>query len=224
MKTNMNDIEKNEIRVLLADDQPAILAGMQSWLKNKPNITVIETAARHDEVLYFARLLKPDVIVLDIEMPGSTVNARKVVKTLKDDKSQLPKIIMYSSHWGREFIDHYLKLGSTGFLAKLDGHDYLVDAILSVMSGDIYYGRHIFKWINKPTPFASLTTQEFEVFRRVAGGHSNAEIGDSLCITEGTVRIHVSAILRKLNVSSRSKAIVLALTNGVEPYDPPEWE
>ncbi len=219
----MSNLTIQPTRVLLADDEPAVLAGMRMWLADKPDLNVIEAVQRHDDVVKMTELLKPDVIILDIRMPGEQYDAPKTVEKLSKSNTR-PKIVMYSGYWGREFIDHYLKLGATGFLSKVDGHDYMVEAIRAVRADEIYYGRRVFKWINRPTPFSQLTTREFEVLRRVAGGHSNAAIAQSLCIAEGTARVHMSAILGKLGVSQRGQLIVLALMNGIEPYEPPEIE
>ena len=205
------------IKVLVADDQELIRQSLQIVLNSKENIEVTDVAANGQEVIRKVREKKPDVILMDIRMP-------------KMDGVQCTKIIILTTFDDDEYVYNALKFGASGYLLKGVSMDELVDAIATVYSGRAMINPDIatkvvrlFSQMAKTDYIIpvgikdenDLTRNEWRVIADVGRGASNREIADRLCLSEGTVRNYLSAILGKLELRDRTQLAIWAVQTGV---------
>ncbi|MDX6523616.1 MAG: hypothetical protein QOI17_1129 [Gaiellales bacterium] len=211
------------VRVLLADDERLVRAGFRMILNAEPDIQVVGEAADGHEAVAAARSLRPDVVLMDIRMPGlNGIDA--TAQLLEDDGA--PRVVVVTTFDSDEYVFAALRAGASGFLLKDAPEDQLIAAIHTVAEGGAllapsvtrrlldHYARH------SPTASASdvladLPARETEVFRKVARGLSNAEIARELWMSEHTVKTHVAHLLAKLGVRDRVQAVVLAYETGL---------
>jgi DNA-binding NarL/FixJ family response regulator len=212
-----------KVRVLLADDERLIRAGFRMILNAEPDIQVVGEAADGHEAVAAARRLRPDVVLMDIRMPGlNGIDA--TTRLLEDDAG--PRVVVVTTFDSDEYVFAALRAGASGFLLKDAPEDQLIAAIHTVADGGAllapsitrrllaHYARH------SPTTspndvIAELTAREIDVFRLVARGLSNAEIARELWMSEHTVKTHVAHLLAKLGVRDRVQAVVLAYESGL---------
>ena len=214
-----------KIRVLVVDDQALVRAGFALILNNEDAIAVVGEASNGAEAVDAVRDLDPDVVLMDIRMPvmdGLTATERICV----DRPRGRPRVLILTTFDLDEHIYAALRAGASGFLLKDTPPDDLVNAIKVVAAGDALLApsvtRTLLEHFNRtPTAYAphpgidSLTERETEVLRYVAGGLSNAEIADSLFVSEATIKTHVSHMLTKLDVRGRVQAVVVAYESGL---------
>ncbi|WLP92759.1 response regulator transcription factor [Gordonia sp. NB41Y] len=201
--------------VLIADDHAAIRAGIRMLLDPAEGLEVVGEAADGDQALTAARSLRPDVVLMDVRMPGTdgiTATARIVAEDL------CPVIVLTTFDLD-EYVFGALRAGASGFLLKTASADEIVDAVRAVARGDAVLSPAIttrvvesFRSPGAPAPLPvldDLTDRERDVLRCLGEGLSNAEIGGRLFITEATVKTHVSRVLMKLGLASRVQAAIL---------------
>ncbi|MGW0037940.1 response regulator [Gordonia sp. NPDC003376] len=205
--------------VLVADDHAAIRAGIRMLLEPADGLDVVGEAADGDQALATARSLRPDVVLMDVRMPGTdgiTATARIVAEAL------CPVIVLTTFDLD-EYVFGALRAGASGFLLKTASADEIIDAVRSVSRGDAVLSPEITTRVvesfrspgvpvvaPQPTPeLADLTDRERDVLRCLGDGLSNAEIAARLFITEATVKTHVSRVLMKLGLASRVQAAIL---------------
>ena len=216
------------IRVLIADDQALVRDGFGMILDAQPDIEVVGGAADGREALEMARALAPDVILMDIRMPG--VDGIEATRRLMAEASSGPRILMLTTFDQDEYLYAAMKAGASGFLLKDVRREELVDAVRVIAGGDALLApaltrRLIEDFVRRPPPgaapagvVAELTDRETDVLRLVARGLSNAEIAAELVVSDATVKTHVARILSKLGVRDRIQAVVLAYESGfVQP-------
>jgi len=213
----------DKIRVLIADDHTMVRQGLKQILELENDMTVIAQAPNGEEAVRLARECKPDVILMDINMPG--MNGLQAIKEMKDDN--IPsKIIVLTIHEDREYLFKTLHMGAEGYVLKDAEPSVLVEAIRSVKNGQPYIQanmtRELVKEFNKisfhdrtKTDANNLTAREMEVLELIAEGMINKEIAKRLFISEKTVKNHVSNIFRKLNVSDRTQAAIYAFKHNL---------
>ena len=213
------------IRVLIADDQALVRAGFAMILDAQEDIEVVGEAADGSEALERARELEPDVVLMDIRMPG--MDGLEATRRLLSGSPPHPKVLVLTTFDLNEYVYEALKSGGSGFLLKDVPRDQLVSAVRTVAAGDALLApaitrRLIEEFVRRPPPgqtkpaeLAELTEREVEVLRQVACGLSNAEIAKALFLSEATVRTHISHILQKLRLRDRVQAIVLAYESGL---------
>jgi len=210
------------IRVLIADDHPAIRAGLAGELAGAPDIEVVGQAADTDETLRLAEALEPDVVLLDIVMPG--LRAPEVVRRLLAGQAELHVLVLTA--YGEEgLVLGLLRAGVQGYLLKDEELGTVVKAVQGVMRGETWLSPRVATTVAKAargeasgeekSPLAQLTRRERQVLALMARGLSNAEIAEKLLITERTVKFHVGNIYRKLGVRSRMEAILQARREGM---------
>lgn len=212
------------IRVLVADDQAVVRGGLRMILEAQDDIEVVGEASDGQEALELVDGLDPDVVLMDIRMPGiDGIDATRRIS----EKSQRPAVLVLTTYGLDENVYAALKAGAAGFLVKTDSPDRLVQAVRVVAAGDALLGpeitrRLIERFISGPNPNAPvspdlerLTERELDVLKLVAGGLSNAEIAGELYVGEGTVKTHVARILSKLGCRDRVQAVVFAYESGV---------
>jgi len=214
----------NKINVLIADDHSMFRQGLKQILELEEDIRVIGQACNGDEAIRLARKEKPDVILMDINMPGT--NGLQAIKTIREE-NEFSKIIVLTIHDDREYLFKALQMGAQGYVLKDAESQVLVNAIRSIYNGDSYIQPNMTKELvrefyrvtryEKPKDETSnLTAREIEVLELIAEGMLNKEIARTLYISEKTVKNHVSNIFRKLNVSDRTQAAIYAIKHNIK--------
>jgi DNA-binding NarL/FixJ family response regulator len=207
------------VRLLIADDHAVIRAGLRSLLADVREIEIVGDAADGDEALRLARRYRPDVILLDVRMPG--VDGLAVLSQLR---TELPRgaIVMFSSYDNPTYIARAVALGAAGYLVKNASREEIIAAIRRAAAGDMLWSREGLRRVagalSMPRTIdidAPLTRREGEVLRQLALGLSNKEIAQALEISYETVKEHVQHILRKLGVADRTQAAVWAVRKGI---------
>ena len=203
------------IRVLLADDHPALRVGLRVLLDRAPDIAVVEEAGDGDAALALVVELRPDVAVLDCQLPGRDGVA--VAAELRRRKSPA-RVLALSAYDDDRYLAGMAEAGAVGYLLKSEAPGQIVAAVQAVRHGAVLWTpeqlARIRSWqAEVARRRESLTRREREVLRLVAGGLSNKEIAQQLHITVRTADFHVSNVLRKLEVISRVEAAVWAVEN-----------
>ena len=201
-------------RVVLADDHPVVRAGIRNMLNNDPGIEVIGEAGSGSEALHLVEDLAPDVLLLDMEMPGLT--GVEVAQELQ--QSKLPvHVLALSAHDDREYITALLASGATGYLTKDEAPHTIIKAVQGVARGERgWFSRRVSRRINltsldKETDATGLTDRELAILQLIVAGKTNQAIGLVLDLSIKTVEKQVQTIFSKLNVSSRVEAAVYAV-------------
>ncbi len=216
------------IRVLVADDQSMIRAGFRMLLKDEEGIEVVAEAEDGLEAVEKAERFSPSVTLMDIRMPKLD-GLEATRRILAADESA--RILILTTFGLEEYIYEALQAGASGFVLKDDPPEQLIAAIRTVAAGDALLSPTITKRVIKqfaqiprhdpPKALEDLTAREHEVFRLIAQGLSNAEIGRELHISDTTVKTHVTRVLQKLGLRDRVQAVVLAYRSGLFEHDAP---
>jgi two-component system, NarL family, response regulator LiaR len=214
----------NPIRILLTDDHVVVRRGTQALLSTEPEIQVVGEAKNGEEAVAKAEELRPDVILMDLEMPvmDGIEAIRRITASQKD-----ARILVLTSFATDDKVFPAIKAGALGYLLKDSSPDELVRAIRQVYRGESSLHPTIARKLlqemsrpsQKPPTDDPLTEREVEVLKLVAQGNSNQDIADELIISEATVRTHVSNILSKLHLASRTQAALYALKEGLASLD-----
>jgi DNA-binding NarL/FixJ family response regulator len=216
------------IRVLLADDQALVRAGFRMILEETDDMEVVGEATDGAEATALARATSPDVVLMDVRMPGTDgVQATQAIRTAASTHAA-PKVIILTTYDLDEYIYAGLQAGASGFLLKDALASDLLNAIRTVVSGEAVLAPSAVKRIverfvdsvpqtpiKRPWSLDTLTPREREILGLVARGLSNAEIARQLCVSEGTVKTHVAHVLSKLQLRDRVQAVILAYETGV---------
>jgi DNA-binding NarL/FixJ family response regulator len=212
------------ISVLIADDQDLVREGLRMLLEAEPDLVVAGEAADGSEAVAQARRLDPDVILMDVRMPG--MNGIEATARLVQAGSRA-RILMLTTFNLDEYVYHALKAGAGGFLLKHATRDQLTGAVRAVAAGEALLApavtrRLIEDFCNGPAPGAlvpgaagGLSERELGVVRLVAQGLSNAEIAATLYLSEATVKSHIVRILAKLGLRDRVQVAVYAYEHGI---------
>ena len=203
-----------KIRIMLADDHPVARAGIRRFLSKATDIEVIAEASDGNQTLELAKELVPDVLLLDIELPG--MKGVEVARELQDIGSPV-KILVLSTYDDKQFIFGLLSNGAAGYLTKEEVPETIVEAVRGVARGEKgWVSRRIAAIMSAWTKTdeissKSLTPRELDVLKWVVKGKTNQEIGMELCISQKTVEKHLESVFAKLKVTSRVEAAVLAV-------------
>lgn len=204
----------SEISVLIADDHPIVVEGIRNLLTYAVGIKVVGTAASGQETLEMVKNMAPDVLLLDMEL--SDLNGVEVVRRLEEAK-YAGNILVLSSHADRAYISQLLTLGVSGYLIKDEVPKTIVEAIRGVARGEKgWLSRSVAGKLSQMMQEGKeagkdLTTRELEVLRLVVDGKTSAEIALRLGISCKTVEKHLEKIFKKMNVTSRVEAAVVAI-------------
>lgn len=208
------------IRVMLADDHILMREGIRQLLEFDGSIEVVGEANDGEECLDILQVFKPQVLLLDINMPKK--NGIEVLEEIKREKTDV-KVLILTVHTEIEYLIKALDIGVDGFILKDSESAELKRAIVAIVNGEKYIqpklipalnNRLIAKDVDKDK-IASLTNRELEVLIEVANGLFNKEIATSLNISERTVKNHISNIFKKIDVSDRTQAAVFAIKNDI---------
>ena len=212
--------KKQIIKVLVADDHPVVRKGLQTCLAQQKNFKVVGEAVDGDEALRKARELSPDVVLMDISMPG--MNGLAVTEVLRREAPDM-KVLILSVHSNKEYIFRVIQAGAHGYVSKEAPPAEVLRAIESVYEGEPHFSEDIRRDAlnqfvlggGKKPPFAQLTSREREVLLLIADGRSNKEIADRLNIGVRTIETHRERIMRRLNIHSVAGLTKYAIANGL---------
>ncbi|MCM4082997.1 response regulator transcription factor [Paractinoplanes hotanensis] len=218
------------ITVLLADDQAMLRAGFRSLIELAGDITVIGEATDGPEAVRMARLLGPDVVCMDVRMPGGDglTATRDIVGTL----DPAPAVLVLTTYELDEYVFGALEAGASGFLLKDADVDTLVDAIRRLAAGQgmvdqavtrrviVEFARRRRAAVPAGTGPGVLTAREAEIVRLLAHGLSNAEIAAELVVEVSTVKSHLSRAMTKIGARDRVQTVIWAYRSGLLPLEP----
>ncbi|HEY6280029.1 MAG TPA: response regulator transcription factor [Streptosporangiaceae bacterium] len=213
------------IGIVVADDHEVVRAGFAAMLGTQPDFTVLGTAGDGAEAVRACRELRPDVVLMDIRMPGTDGIEATRQLTLDD---QAPRVLILTTFDLDEYVFDALRAGASGFLLKEATAGQLYDAVRVIAAGEALLAPAVTRRlisefarirpptaVPQPSSLAALTPRETEVLRLVAEGLSNTEIAACLTVTEDTVKTHVSRLLAKLGLRDRVQAVVTAYESGL---------
>ena len=213
------------VRIIVADDQQVVRAGFAALLDTQPDFGVVGTACDGAEAVQLCRELRPDVVLMDVRMPG--MDGIEATRQLAVGPSG-PRILILTTFDLDDYVYDALRAGASGFLLKDVTAERLFDAVRVIAVGDALLAPTITRRLigeftrlrpksatAAPAALASLTPRETQVLRLVAEGLSNPEIAARLMVTEETVKTHVSRVLSKLGLRDRTQAVVTAYETGL---------
>jgi DNA-binding NarL/FixJ family response regulator len=212
------------IRVLLADDQQLVRAGFRMILRAEPGIEVVGESEDGLQVVEAAKALRPDVVLMDVRMPNlDGIEATRRIVALSEPA---PRVLVLTTFDLDEYVYEALAAGASGFLLKDVPEEQLAAAIRVAADGGAIFSptvtRRLIEELSQraarkepPKSLEELTPREVEVLTLVARGLSNAEIAETLVVSEHTAKTHVAHILSKLNLRDRVQAVVLAYETGL---------
>ena len=215
------------IRVVIADDQPLVRTGLRMIVGSEPGLEVVGEAADGSEAVDLCREVTPDVVLMDVRMPGvDGIEATRLIGGLDAP----PRVLVLTTFDADDLVFEALRAGASGFLLKDASEDRLVAAIRVVADGGSLFAPTVTRRLieeftrqrqrSSAPQLAALTERETEVLRLVARGLSNSEIAAESFVTENTVKTHVARVLAKLGVRDRVQAVVAAYEAGlVRPGD-----
>ena len=205
------------IRVALVDDHPVVREGLAAVISLQSDMGVVSAVADGAAALAACLEQRPDVIVLDIRLPG--MSGVQFTEVLRKEWPEA-RILVLSSSDGHEDIYRALKAGAQGYLFKKTPSTEILKAIREVAAGRPQVPPDVSARLVERLPRSSLSAREVEVLSRVGRGMSNKEIGADLGISESTVKNHVNNILMKLGVSDRAHAVAVGIQSGIIPLRP----
>jgi DNA-binding NarL/FixJ family response regulator len=210
----------SRLRVVIADDQPLMRAGFKAVLEATGEIEVVAEAGDGEEAVAAARAHRPDVVLMDIRMPG--VDGIEATRRLPGQR-----VLILTTFGLDDYIIAALRAGASGFLLKDAPTEQVLDAVRAVAAGDAVLSpavtRRLLDQVGRRLPAAvsrehgldALTEREREVLRMLAAGLSNNEIAQALVVSEATVKSHVSSLLGKLGLRDRVQAVIFAYETGL---------
>jgi DNA-binding NarL/FixJ family response regulator len=211
------------VRIVVADDHQVVRSGFAGMLDTQPDFVVVGTAADGASAVALCRELAPDVVLMDIRMPG--VDGIEATRELAAEHG--PRIIMLTTFDLDQYVYDALQAGASGFLLKDVTAERLFDAVRVVAAGEALLAPAITRRLigefarlrpssdSGVAELSELTPRETQVLRLIAEGLSNTEVADRLVVTEETVKTHVSRLLAKLGLRDRTQAVVLAYESGL---------
>jgi DNA-binding NarL/FixJ family response regulator len=206
------------IRVVLADDHPVARAGIRKILEKQSDIQVVGEAGSGDEALRLVKELNPDVLLLDMELPGR--KGVEVARELQAAHSPV-HILALSTYDNKQFILGLLSSGASGYLVKEEVPETIIEAVRGVARGEQGWvsrriAANLAHWMQGgENEHSSLTDREEDVLRQLVAGKTNQEIAVALGISSKTVEKHIDSLYGKLGVASRVEAAVVAIQNGL---------
>jgi DNA-binding NarL/FixJ family response regulator len=214
------------VSIVVADDHEVVRAGFAALLDTQPDFTVIGTACDGAQAVRICRELRPDLVLMDVRMPG--VDGIEATRQLTGSPGDGPRILILTTFDLDEYVYDALRAGASGFLLKDVTAERLFEAVRVVAAGDALLAPTVTRRLIsefarlRPAPgrpsearLSSLTPRETQVLRLVAEGLSNPEIAARLVVTEETVKTHVSRMLGKLGLRDRTQAVVTAYESGL---------
>ena len=215
------------IKLLLVDDHELVREGLRRILSEAPGMEVIGEASSGEEAIELARNLKPDVVIMDVSMPG--IGGLETTRRLAHIDGGI-KVIVVTVHVDEPYPTRLLEAGAAGYLTKSCAVDEIIDAIKAVSRGERYIGTEIARQLalnmlpggtNPVSPFEKLSQREMQVMLMVTKGHSIREISDRLCLSPKTVSTYRYRLYDKLGVSNDVELTHLAMRYGIIELEQP---
>lgn len=197
------------IRIVLADDHPVMRSGIRTLLEAEADLTVVGEAANGLEALRLVESLKPDVLLLDMEMPG--LSGVEVARRIRDQAIPV-YVLALSAYDDRSYVAGLLESGASGYITKEKSPQMIVEAVRAIARGE---GRWFIQPVRPQRDTLPVTDREQAVLRLMARGMTNQEIAAQLYISENTVRNHVASIYNRLGVKSWREAVAWAWQSGL---------
>lgn len=205
----------NLTRVVIVDDHPLMRKGIQQLLSTESGFEIVAEAKSGFEALSAAKKLKPELILLDFNMQG--LSGLQTLKALRES-GFCAKVIILSVSDNKQDVIAMINQGADGYLLKDSDPETLIENIIKVLTGQLLVSDKLQVFLNEldqedniRTKLSLLSRRELQILQEVAKGHSNKEISDNLHISEGTVKVHVKSLLKKLAIKSRLEAAILYL-------------
>ena len=216
----MADREPRPIRLVLVDDHQIVRAGLRMLFQAEPDMVIVGEASRGDEALELVRTLHPDVVIMDVVMPG--MNGIEATRRIKEASPETA-VLALTMHEDEEYFFAMLHAGASGYIPKRAAPDDLVSGIRAVSQGNVFLYASLARFLMRevvehpsPPPGASdLTPRELEVLALIAEGRTNREIAETLVISPKTVDRHRENIMTKLNLHNRVELVRYAIDKGL---------
>jgi DNA-binding NarL/FixJ family response regulator len=212
MSVEGKDLASGRIRVLCVDDHPLVRKGIASILGNEADIVLAGEAGTGAEAVEMYRKLRPDVVLMDLRMPG--MDGTAAVAAIRREFPEA-RVIALTSYDGDQDIYKALEAGVRGYLLKDMVHTDVLKAIRAVHAGNRFVPAEVAERLTESFPQNSLTPREQEVLACAARGLSNKEIAKQLGTAAGTIKIHIQNILQKLQAGDRTEAVTVGLRRGI---------
>jgi DNA-binding NarL/FixJ family response regulator len=220
----MSTGSSTDVRVVVVDDEALVRAGLRAILETAGGIDVVGEAADGEQALAVTRASRPDVVLMDVQMPrlGGLDAARQILA----DRDG-PRVIMLTTFDLDEYVYAAMRAGASGFLVKDTPREQLIAAVRTVSQGDALLSSSVARRLVDrfarpqpsppalPTPGQALSARELDIWRALARGRTNAEIAAELYISEATVKTHVGRVLAKLGLRDRIQAVIVAYETGL---------
>jgi two-component system nitrate/nitrite response regulator NarL len=211
---------KQKIKVLVVDDHPVVRKGLHTCLARQDRLKIVGEASNGDEAIAKTRELSPDIVLMDIDLPG--MSGLAVTELLRKESPSL-KVLVLSVHSNKDYIFRIIQAGAHGYVSKESSPDELLRAIETVCEGEPFFSPEIARAAlnqlvtsgGKKEPFAQLTDREREVLALIAEGRSNKEVASQLGIGVRTIETHRERIMRKLGIHTIAGLTRFAILNGV---------
>jgi DNA-binding NarL/FixJ family response regulator len=200
------------ISILIADDHPMIRCGLATSIGQDRRFRIAGTASNGREAVDLYGLVAPDLVLMDLSMPGlGGVEAIEQIRRI----DSTARIVILTSFADEESIVRGLRAGARGYMLKLSGPDLIMDGLLAVLAGRRFVPQEIATKLADHLDVATLSRREQEILELMSTGRSNKRIAQAAAIAEGTVKFHVNNILSKLRVTGRTEAVALAIRRGM---------
>ncbi len=204
-----------KIRVMLVEDHILMRVGLKTTAEGEPDMEVIAEVADGRQVLENYRRHKPDVVLLDLRLPG--MDGIQIIKQLRQEAAEV-RIVVLSSYGGGDDITSAIQSGASGYVLKSMPLEQMLQAVRVVHAGGQYFPREISDRVNQRIQ-SDISPREIEVLRLIAQGKANKEIGVKLGISEGTVKNHLTNIFTKLGAVDRAQALTIAVKRQLVQLD-----
>jgi DNA-binding NarL/FixJ family response regulator len=208
------------IQVLITDDHKVVRRGLRGFLELDPELEIVGEASNGEEAVELARLLKPDVVLMDLLMP--VMDGIEATGEIRREQPEV-EVVALTSVLEDASVTGAIRAGAIGYLLKTTDADELCEAIRAAAAGKVQLApeaaARLMHEVRVPESTEALTERETEVLELIARGNTNNQIAHELFIGEATVKSHVHSILSKLNVSSRTQAALYAVNVGLVPAD-----
>ncbi len=208
---------KDSTTVMLVDDHPIVRDGYRKLLESQPDITVVAALDNGESACTQYATVNPDVVVLDLNMPG--IGGLETIRRIRA-KDAMAKILVFTMHDSKIMVSRALEAGAAGYLIKSSAAGEMIEAVRQVSSGNIYLDHHLPTDTKQATkayndPVEVLTKREFQIFCALAEGQSVNEIAGAISISPKTVGVHQTNLMKKLNLKNSAELAHLAIQSGI---------
>jgi two-component system, NarL family, invasion response regulator UvrY len=206
------------LRIILVDDHAVVRTGYKLLLENESDIEVVAELESGEQANQQARELNPDVIVMDLSMPG--MGGLEAIRRIKAKNPEI-KILVFTMHDNVSFVEHAMEAGASGYITKNNAPNILIHAVHQIAEGNTYIEPALESEMNvqhelgKGSALSNLSHREFQIFCLFAEGLNANDIANDLSLSVKTVANYQTQIKEKLNVSSTTELVKLAITNGI---------